>query len=115
MGFGSGAGFVLIYIVILVVCLFVVRKSIRADQQKVWCPKCKTNVLASTSQTNKKANILLSVLTLGIWLIVWACTADLGTKGAPRCPVCREITQGAAERQAPNVNSKTDQDQKQSP
>ena len=105
MGFGTGAGFVLIYIFVLVVCLFVVRRSLRADQQKAWCSQCKTHVLASTSQTNKKANILLTVLTLGIWLIVWACSADLGTKGAPRCPVCHEITQGVAEAHSPGPDS----------
>lgn len=92
MTLGAEVGFVFVYIAVLVGCFFVVRKRLRDCQEKQWCAECKNYVLASTSQTNKRANILLSVLTLGIWLLVWACTADLSAKGAPVCPACGKIT-----------------------
>ena len=95
MGLGTGAGFVLVYIVVLIVCFFVVRKGVRGCRQQEWCPKCKTYVSATTSKTNVSANILLSILTLGIWLMVWACTADLSAKCAPRCTACGEPIQEA--------------------
>ena len=91
MSLGAQAGFVFVYLAVLAGCFLVVRKKLRDFQEQQWCSACKKYVLASTSQTNKRANILLSVLTLGIWLIVWACTADLGAKGPPVCPACGNI------------------------
>lgn len=84
------AGFMMVYLIVIFVCFLVVRKRIRACRTRQWCSTCKAPVLASTARMNEKANILLSILTLGIWLIVWACTADLCAQGDPRCPVCGE-------------------------
>jgi hypothetical protein len=62
-------------------------------QERQWCPECKKYVLAVRPRTNLMLHLLLSVLTMGVWLIVWACTADLGTRKPHRCPVCGAGTQ----------------------
>jgi uncharacterized membrane protein len=104
MGLAAGAGFFFIYMVVLLVCFLTVRNRIRAEEQKLWCSNCRKDVVASTSMINKRANILLSVLTMGTWLIVWACTADLSTQGPPECPVCHERIQGMAGEQKPEAD-----------
>ncbi len=65
-----------------------------------WCPECKKYVLAVRPKTNLMLNMLLSVLTMGVWLIVWACTADLCTKQPQQCPVCGTTTQERADSDA---------------
>ena len=65
-------------------------------RQRQWCPECKKYVLAVRPKTNLKLNILLSVLTMGLWLIIWACTADLSTRKPRQCPACGTITQEVA-------------------
>ena len=65
-------------------------------QERQWCPECKKYVLAVRPRTNRILHLLLSVLTMGVWLIVWACTADLGTKKPHKCPVCGTETQEMA-------------------
>ncbi len=62
-------------------------------RQRQWCPECKKYVLAVRPRTNRIIHLLLSVLTMGVWLIVWACTADLGTRKPRQCPVCGTRTQ----------------------
>ena len=89
------AGFSIVYLVVIFICALVVRKRVKACQIEQWCPTCKASVLASTARMNTKANIILSVLTLGIWLIVWACTADLCAQGAPTCPTCGETIEAS--------------------
>lgn len=57
-------------------------------QERQWCPECKKYVLAVRPRTHRIINLALSVLTMGVWLIVWACTADFSTKRPHQCPVC---------------------------
>jgi hypothetical protein len=65
-------------------------------RQRQWCPECKKYVIAVRPKTNLVMNLLLSVLTMGLWLIVWACTADLGTRRPHQCPSCGTGTQQTA-------------------
>jgi hypothetical protein len=92
------AWFGMVYVLFLVVCVFIVRKRIRSVQKQRWCRNCSRYVAAGTSQIDMKTNILLSMLTLGIWLIVWACTADLSSEVLRKCPECGEETQAAPEK-----------------
>jgi hypothetical protein len=69
-------------------------------QERQWCPECKKYVQAVIPRTNPMLHLLLSVLTLGVWLIVWACTADLSTKKPSQCPVCGTRTQEIADTDA---------------
>jgi len=65
-------------------------------RERQWCPECKKYVLAVRPKTNLRLNLLLSVLTMGLWLIIWACTADLSTRKPHQCPACGTITQEVA-------------------
>jgi hypothetical protein len=69
-------------------------------QERQWCPECRKYVLAVRPGTNRIIHLLLSVLTMGVWLIVWACTADLGTRKPCQCPVCGTQTQEMADSEA---------------
>lgn len=69
-----------------------------------WCPECGQYVQAVRPKANNLLiNLLLSVLTMGIWLIVWACTADLAAKKSPKCPSCGTRTQEMVGYDAPDV------------
>jgi hypothetical protein len=69
-------------------------KTSDAPKEGQWCPECKKYVQAVRLKAgNLKINLLLSILTMGIWLIVWACTADLGTRRPYQCPACGTRTQ----------------------
>ncbi|HID29889.1 MAG TPA: hypothetical protein EYP19_07785 [Desulfobacterales bacterium] len=78
-------------------CLY--RLNWKSDEVwgKQWCPECKKRVLAVRPRTEAMVNLLLSVVTMGLWLIVWACTADLGKKGPYQCPACGTRTQEMAD------------------
>ena len=65
-----------------------------------WCPECKKYVIAVRPKTNLMLNMLLSVVTMGLWVLIWACTADLGTKQPRQCPVCGTTTQERADSDA---------------
>ena len=69
-------------------------------RERQWCPECKKYVLAVRPRIHHILNLALSVLTMGVWLIVWACTADLSTKRPHQCPVCGTETQERADSDA---------------
>jgi hypothetical protein len=69
-------------------------KTSDAPKEGQWCPECRKYVQAVRLKAdNLKINLLLSILTMGIWLIVWACTADLATRKPHQCPICGTRTQ----------------------
>lgn len=75
-----------------------VKKTLGAAQARQWCPECKRYVRAVRAKdSNLMTNLLLSVFTLGVWLIVWACTADLSPKGPPQCPICGTRTEATSD------------------
>jgi rubrerythrin len=87
-------------------------KSVKARGTQ-WCPECKKYVLAVRPKTNFMLNMLLSVVTMGLWFLIWACTADLGTKQPKQCPVCGTTTQERADSDAVDgLDSHTTKDNK---
>ncbi|MBW1769870.1 MAG: hypothetical protein JRJ17_01650 [Deltaproteobacteria bacterium] len=69
-------------------------KRLGASEEGQWCPECGKYVEAVRLRTNNLImNLLLSVLTMGVWLIVWVCTADLSTRKPHQCPACGTRTQ----------------------
>lgn len=82
-----------------------------ASKQIEWCPRCKEYVEAiGLKPDNRMMNVVLSILTMGIWLIVWLCTADLTTR-TNQCPACGTKTQETAgmdaiEEDEPSRNSR---------
>jgi hypothetical protein len=68
-----------------------------APKEEQWCPECKQHVQpVKAKDSNLMMNILLSIFTMGIWLIVWACTADISKRASYQCPVCGTKTQDKA-------------------
>lgn len=56
------------------------------NQQSADCPTCRRQRLVVREQPNHVLHLLLSVVTLGLWLIVWFW---LATTNRPwRCTVC---------------------------
>lgn len=52
-----------------------------------YCPHCQANVMATGTAPNHLLHLVLSVLTAGIWLIVWLLVAA-GKVGGYRCTRC---------------------------
>jgi uncharacterized protein (UPF0212 family) len=83
-------------------------KRLGASEEGQWCPQCGKYVEAVRLKTNNlMVNLLLSVLTMGIWLIVWVCTADLSTRKPYQCPACGTRTQEIAVDATDNCDSPT--------
>ena len=72
------------------------KKRGRIDKSR-WCSECKRYVLPVNSKPNVVVNSLLSIFTLGVWLVVWVCTADLSGKKPPSCPLCGTIVDDVPE------------------
>lgn len=54
-----------------------------------YCPNDNRLVLAEREVPNRVFHLLLSVLTAGIWLIVWV-PLELMAPARYRCPICGE-------------------------
>jgi len=97
---GAGTVLAVFSLIFLLACLYALKRKPGEAQERQWCPECKKYVLAGTPKTSSTVNLLLSVLTMGLWLIVWACTADLSTKKPHQCPACGTRTQKMADSDA---------------
>lgn len=53
-----------------------------------WCPNCKRQVVTQRQGTNHVLHLILTVLTLGLWAIVWAVVATMNRSKIARCSVC---------------------------
>ena len=93
----TGTGLAVLFLILLFACLYCLKRKPGEAQERQWCPECKKHVLAVRPKTDSTPNLLLSVLTMGLWLIVWACTADLGKKRPHQCPACGTRTQEMAD------------------
>jgi len=58
-----------------------------SDQVVVYCKNCKKSTIQIKQRANHILHLLLSVVTFGIWLIVWFFVA-LFTSDTPTCTVC---------------------------
>ena len=86
-----------------------------SDQVVVYCKNCKKNTVQIKQRANHILHLLLSVVTVGIWLIVWFFIA-LFTSDTPTCTVCgneiknsnnkRETTKKGIENKNPELKTK---------
>ena len=58
-----------------------------SDQVVVYCKNCKKSTVQVKQRANHILHLLLSVVTVGIWLIVWFFIA-LFTSDTPTCTIC---------------------------
>lgn len=58
-----------------------------SDQVVVYCKNCKKSTIQIKQRANHVLHLLLSVVTIGIWLIVWF-FISLFTSDTPTCTVC---------------------------
>ncbi len=56
------------------------------EQQQKHCWSCKENVLATRKGTNHVLHLLLSIVTVGWWLIIWIIVSIKGSSWM--CPKC---------------------------
>ena len=53
----------------------------------VYCGNCKKNVMAQRNAPNHILHLVLSVMTVGFWLVVWVLLAIAGVN-SKRCTEC---------------------------
>lgn len=56
------------------------------QQTSKWCRTCNRQTLANRPGTNHVLHLLLSIITCGLWLIVWALSSV--KFGGWRCAFC---------------------------
>ncbi len=56
-------------------------------QVGLYCAHCKKNVMSTRPTPNHVLHLLLTILTFGLWLFVWACAA-LWKNDIYRCTQC---------------------------
>jgi len=86
-----------------------------SDQVVVYCKNCKKSTVQVKQRANHILHLLLSVVTVGIWLIVWFFIA-LFTSDTPTCTICgnevknnnnkRETTKKEIENKNPELKTK---------
>jgi hypothetical protein len=70
-----------------------------SDQIVVYCKNCKKNTVQIKQKANHILHLLLSVVTVGVWLIVWFFIA-LFTSDTPTCTICgNEVKNNNSNRQ----------------
>ena len=70
-----------------------------SDQVVVYCKNCKKSTIQIKQRANHVLHLLLSIVTFGIWLIVWFFIA-LFTSDTPTCTVCgNEVKNNNSNRQ----------------
>ena len=58
------------------------------EEWQTYCPTCKENVLGRRETPNHLLHFLITVLTCGMWIFIWAAMA-LSAGGRPfHCPHC---------------------------
>jgi len=70
-----------------------------SDQIVVYCKNCKKNTVQIKQKANHILHLLLSIVTVGVWLIVWFFIA-LFTSDTPTCTICgNEVKNNNSNRQ----------------
>lgn len=62
------------------------------SKQRRYCPDDDRMVFAEKQTPNHLLHLLLSVVTMGAWLVVWVILIVGADLGAYRCPHCGEKT-----------------------
>jgi hypothetical protein len=61
-------------------------------QLTAWCPVCGRQSLFQKPRINHVLHLILSIVTLGLWLFVWAFLGFVNSSRQPRCSTCgREL------------------------
>ncbi len=69
-----------------------------SDQVVVYCKNCKKSTVQVKQRANHILHLLLSVVTVGLWLIVWFFIA-LFTSDTPTCTICGNEVKNNSHRQ----------------
>lgn len=56
----------------------------------MYCPTCKKQVMAHQKTANHVLHLLLTILTAGLWLLVWI--AAIASPGPKRCSQCGSVS-----------------------
>lgn len=68
-------------------------KLTKPVQDSAVCPGCGEQALLERKGTNHAVHLALSVVSAGLWLLVWAAVAAKSTTNPYRCQRCgRELT-----------------------
>lgn len=59
-----------------------------ASHVQRYCPTCERMVLALKDRTNHILHLLMSVVTVGLWLPVWLIAGIRSDHRKPLCSVC---------------------------
>jgi hypothetical protein len=75
----------------------------RSSQQMLACVSCKRNTLHLVREPNHLLHLLLSLITAGVWLFVWAYVAWRARNPAGRanCTVCGSAYEGRLQQDRP--------------
>lgn len=57
-------------------------------QTSAYCNVCQRQSLFQKPRINHVLHLILSIVTLGLWLLVWAILGIINTGKSPRCVTC---------------------------
>jgi hypothetical protein len=61
---------------------------VSVKQTSEYCAVCQRQSLFQKPRINHVLHLILSIVTLGLWLIVWAILGLINTARDPRCVTC---------------------------
>jgi hypothetical protein len=59
-----------------------------AATESGWCPTCKAQRLLLRERPNHILHLILTIVTLGLWAVVWIIIAAQTSGAAARCSQC---------------------------
>lgn len=62
------------------------------QQRRTFCPHCDCTVLGVREKPNHLLHLLLSIVTGGLWLIVWLLVSISSGGSRYKCPTCGSNT-----------------------
>ncbi|KRE00066.1 hypothetical protein ASE63_08160 [Bosea sp. Root381] len=60
--------------------------------ERAYCRTCEAPVLATKQKPAHVLHLLLTLVTLGVWLIVWIVLTLIASMKSYRCPTCGDRT-----------------------
>jgi hypothetical protein len=58
------------------------------SKARIYCKDCQANRLGEKQATSHVLHLILTVLTVGLWLPVWLLVSFINGIARYRCPVC---------------------------
>ncbi len=65
------------------------------EKKRMYCPEENKYVLAERTKPNHLLHLVLTLLTFGLWLIVWILVSFSSGLSSYRCPSCGARTKSA--------------------